>query len=884
MKKYLNILLSVFLSFLIFPQALPAVSPTQNTAENNSVVQETIFDNNENTLNQDSDTVHMPETSSGSQITEYDENVKTVSDNNDKINPEIFADYNELYGIEKKTQPQIVLNSKAERSAGTQYLKYLAVFIEFSDSDENIVHHLDDAQCVSNAETIFNSDELFEMESVNGKIKVPSFKKYYEMQSYGKLSITADIFPKENGKVASYRDPHPMAYYLKYSENNTIGYKNSNESLERERELINNAVDYVADQIAASGITADEIDSGNDGFVDAISFFVEGTDAFSASIGWGDLLWSHKMDNIGVNTKILGKEVSAYNLVYSYDYADVAGVFSFNRGGYGTIIHEFGHTLGYMDLYRTGASQNMPVGFYDIMGNSIGSNPQNFLAYYISEYNRATNWHNPLPVISKSTQSITLTKPEFTDPNEKRAVKIQTDKASKEYFVIEYHEKQNTYSSHSADESGIIVYRVNENNKYSGNKDGGEHGEKDHTFVFRPNETALGAGLGNLSQATLNLNRPSLGKDIDFSNSAFDNKTVYYSDGSNSGIIINVTAQTDNSVTFNISIPAPEGSGTQADPYLISDTDTFIYFLQRNTANKYYKLVNNIDFSGVTDYPKMQFQGFLDGNGKTISNINSSCGVFDETGNFNGKSSVENLIVENINANGNGAYLGGFVSNAYNCTLKNIHIKSGKVINTEDTMNDLSSTGGFSGNVSNSVIIENCSSAADVNSPKNAGGFIGINMNAVIRNCYANGITTGNKNIGGFIGLQCIMDNSYNIPQNTYFFVKSGLRSAVGGYAAFHNLTALPANSLDKGISALTDEIRLDKESITISELEIAKLTVLNASSKITWSSSNPYTARVDASGRIAPFSPGTTVITATDESGRSVSCTVTVIPAPLPF
>ena len=50
-----------------------------------------------------------------------------------------------------------------------------------------------------------------------------------------------------------------------------------------------------------------------------------------------------------------------------------------------------------------------------------------------------------------------------------RAIKIQQNKESKEYFIIEYHEKQNTYDEYSADMSGIIVYRVNDNNKYLGN-------------------------------------------------------------------------------------------------------------------------------------------------------------------------------------------------------------------------------------------------------------------------------------------------------------------------------------------------------------------------------------------------------------------------------
>ncbi|MCI9413376.1 MAG: hypothetical protein HFJ31_02535, partial [Clostridia bacterium] len=227
-------------------------------------------------------------------------------------------------------------------------MKYLAVFVKFSDSDAKLTYHLDDEQCVENAEKIFNRD-YFEMDTVKGKISVPSFKKYYETQSYGNLSIEAEIFPKQDGKVVTYEDKHPIGYYLRYSSTNSIGYKTEEEAKDRERELVNNAVTHISSQVASAGINAQDIDTNNDEIIDAISFFVEGNEPVS----WGDLLWSHMKDNIGATATILGKQVGPYNIIYTqYNYTEPAGVFSLNRGTYGTIIHEFGHTLGYVDLYR----------------------------------------------------------------------------------------------------------------------------------------------------------------------------------------------------------------------------------------------------------------------------------------------------------------------------------------------------------------------------------------------------------------------------------------------------------------------------------------------------------------------------------------------------
>lgn len=724
---------------------------------------------------------------------------------------------------------QVNTTSQSKSMAPNRKLKYIAVFIEFSDSDIGKTRHLDDEECVKNAEKIFNSDEDFEMETINGVIKVPSFKKYYENQSYGKLSITTKIFPRHNGKVVSYKDPKPRGYYLKYSESNPIGYKDSSESLQRETELVNNAVSYIASQIGAEGIQASELDTDNNGMVDAISFFIDGCEEDETNIGWGDLLWSHKTDNYGIQSTLLGKRVQPYNIIYTYDYSEVAGVFSLNRGTYGTIIHEFGHTLGYIDLYRFGQSLNRPVGFYDIMGNTVGSNPQNFLTYFISEYYTETNWHEPIPVINQTTQNITLYKPNFINSKEQRAIKIQTSDSNDEYFIIEYHEKQNTYDSHSADESGIIIYRVNEKNKYQGNKEGGDHGEKDHIFVFRPGETALGAAQGELSQATLTQTRSHLGKELRRNNKDFDNQTIYYSDGSNSGIIVDVIAQTDKSVTFNVTFPQMQGNGTQSDPYIIDDVDTFLYLMQRDTKNKYYKIAKDIDFAGINNYPKIIFEGNLDGNNKTLLNITAvGTGVFGSIYNNSQHIYIENLNIENINITpSNGDFLGGFVSDVSNATIRNVNLKSGSVTNI-DGLNSISSTGGFVGNANNTTIFENCSTSLNVSSGKNVGGFIGINMNAIIKNCHAYGKAIGNSNVGGFVGLQYIMDNTYNVPQGAYYYYTEGnMPNAVGGYAYGHNLQALPESLLGQGIKGIlkndTEEPSFILESNVLNHFGLTK-------------------------------------------------------------
>lgn len=701
---------------------------------------------------------------------------------------------------------QDVLAFDAQAVNNTKYVKNIAVFIEFADGGSTKDHHLDHPDSVANAEKIFNSDS-FIMDTVNGKISVPSFKTYFERESYGALSISTEIFPKKDGTVYSYVDSHPIQYYLKYSSTNPLGYTNNDMKRARETELVNNATNYISNMVLASGITKEELDPNNDGKVDAITFVVEGEE--NLVIAWNDLLWSHKSDNMGITAKIMDKNVTSYTLLLAKDYKGSAGLFSLDRGTYGTIIHEYGHMLGFMDLYRFGDSSSKPVGFYDIMGNAVGSNPQSFLTYFISEYHNTTSWHSKMPEIHETTKNITLYKPKFIDKNEKRAIKVKLDGIDNEFFVIEYHDKVNTYTDYSADLSGIIVYRVNEDNKFTGNTDGSNQGRYDHVYIFRPNETALGAGKGNLSQATLNMTRPKFGKALNLNDTGFDNKAIFFTDGSNSGIQIEVVSETTDSVTFNVIYPSLEGSGVETDPYLIRDVDTYLYLMSLSTTDKYYKLMNDLDFKDIKNYPLIDFEGNFNGNNKTLKNITSSTGVFNYIGQMKKHIVIENLYIENLNViSSKGNTLGGFGAVCENATLRNIHIRSGIIKQTGTPLHDLVTTGGFVGNINNSSYILNCSIVADVSGPKHVGGLIGLNMNAHIENAFASGNISGNVK-GGFIGLQSITDSKYNVPVNAYYKADaSKTLSAVGGYAkmagnqnAVHNLSVLGESSLGIGIT-----------------------------------------------------------------------------------
>ncbi|MDE5539793.1 MAG: Ig-like domain-containing protein, partial [Bacilli bacterium] len=471
-------------------------------------------------------------------------------------------------------------------------------------------------------------------------------------------------------------------------------------------------------------------------------------------------------------------------------------------------------------------------------------------------------------VINKTKKNITLYKPEFVDDNELRAVKVVVDERSDEYFIIEYHEKQETYDSYAAEDSGIIVYRVNEKNKYLGNT---SSGNQDHTFIFRPNETTLGAGLGDLTKATLNMKRPTLGKTLDSNKSAFDKDSIYYTDGTNSGIVVKVTSETTNSVTFDITFPEVKGSGTKDDPYIIETVDDFLYLMQLSTKNKYYKLTKDLDFKAIVDYPKIDFYGVFDGNNKTIRNVTATdTGIFRYVGDYNAQAKIYNLNVENLQVSSSkGDHLGGLASVIDNANINNVHLKSGKVTNVKNIYNNgIASTGGFGGSVSSSAVIQDSSSLLSVSSPQNVGGFIGINMNATIKNSYTNSVLSGNSNVGAFIGLQCITDNVYKIPENV-FYNSLKLSNAVGSYVnSMHNVKALATNELAKGIVGVSIEeaISLNVNDVVDYSIKVNPNVSVNTTYSVVDSSIVKY-----ADGKIRALKAGTTKLNANLKVGTGV-------------
>lgn len=665
-------------------------------------------------------------------------------------------DYTSQYGLSKNDdiQPLIpkVKNNTDEaisyaNSVSTKDIKYIAVLIEFPDSNmQNI--HLDDENALKAGEMIARTGG--KIVSLDGEKDLLPINEYFSRYSYGKLNVDIQYFPKnDQNQVISYKTQKPRTYYLRQSANNPDGFTSDN-ILERETELLNEVLQHIKATLEKN-YTADQLDTNNDGYLDAINFFVE-SEFLDKNIKRGDILWSHKTDNL-LPTKIQGLNVGKYNIINAGDPSSPGSVFSYqkntstgevklNRANYSVIIHEFLHTLGLRDLYRVGDGD--PVGIYDIMAYNHPTNPQPVLTINSRE---TLGWGQAIPTFNPN-ETVKIYRPQYNSDNEKTSYKILSKLNSNEYFVVEYYDKPEGISN-SGREDGLIIYRVR--NDISNNLSGStSNPEKDYVYVFRPNETVIGeANSNSIKDAVISPQVGTIyGKSLDETTGGWDKDSIYFSDGRNSGIKLEITESTNDYISVRYTAPEVNGNGTATDPYLISSVAEWNNYVR---SNNYVKLTQNIDFTGETLNPQDLVNAYIDGNGMKLSNISiNGSGLFESLNN----STVKNLTIDNINVTGQAGGHAGALSGTFNGgEIDNVKILSGSVTGGNPSQYSMQGVGGFVGTISSGTI-KNSSAKVNVSRGDHIGSFIGLSQGGIIQNNSASGIVTftSNEKAGGFYG------------------------------------------------------------------------------------------------------------------------------------
>lgn len=184
----------------------------------------------------------------------------------------------------------------------------------------------------------------------------------------------------------------------------------------------------------------------------------------------------------------------------------------------------------------------------------------------------------------------------------------------------------------------------------------------------------------------------------------------------------------------------------QVFDYAIRTADDFGKIADDLSAT--YFLENDIDFAG-TDYVtvahwndsqsgKIGFSGRLDGNGKTVRNLDLS---------YNGRYTSSNAliglilragVVENLNVCVSGRDLtnSGGICNVNYGTIRNCYVKVGEVVSTD---NASYAFGGIANQNQSTGVIENCiADFTEATLSGNIAGIVGRTYNgAVYRNCFA---------------------------------------------------------------------------------------------------------------------------------------------------
>ena len=358
----------------------------------------------------------------------------------------------------------------------------------------------------------------------NDKFWKGSFKEYFYDISGGRHQVDS-VFPQTN-------DDGTVTYIE--MDNTVDNYKGATgEAL---------MIDEIARKLGEAYPSYDgaQLDLNNDGIIDNFMIIpsVTSQNQFTPHSSTG-----------GNTSSFAGRKIGAYNVIENRTSAALpTGMFDIH-----TAAHEYIHTFGIPDYYRSsyqyaGSGEN-PVGIWDPMGVP-GQRP-----WPLAVTREAIGWTtvNEKPAADNSYVLYDAAAA-YNDADKVQALKFYTPMSASEYFVVEYRKAGSSSDKKSLDQGapgdGLIVYRVNPSLKDEGNLQG-----KDYIYVFRPGDTSITASDGivenaQVGLASYNATRQEIGS-LDMNKKITDD-AICYSDGRNSGIKINVTAQTDDSVSFNI--------------------------------------------------------------------------------------------------------------------------------------------------------------------------------------------------------------------------------------------------------------------------------------------------------------------------------------------
>lgn len=442
------------------------------------------------------------------------------------------------------------------------------IFAKFSDDNLDIFNAEYTVTYSGGTQRVYrNWDNIKSMyDKSEGQNCDNSFKNYISIISEGKINVT-NIFPQESADGKSVNTYTLESKKSEYSSSDMI-------------------VSEVLAAIKSGRIKCDfkgaKLDNLQSGYIDNLTVIVQGATEDSDNV-----IYPHKTQYAG-NGDINGLKVYFYNTLPSgslvTDDASL-GV----RQQQGVISHEFLHVLGMPDLYRR-SGNGVPVGAWDIM--AVNSQ---FLQYPLSYLRAEQGWIDINWIDKPGTYTLTA----VSESGGNKLFGIKTPLSDTEYIMLEYRKKNsdNYFAlEHAIPSTGLLMYRVDTKIEDYTNIRG-----ENYLYVYRPDVTDPEAGTdvytsGDYSGrnkvygAAIEPDKNETGYGSTDLSATYKDNTLYYSDGSNSGVAIsNAKLSADKStVTFDISFADYEnaglwdkvGSGIASEvtgkPYMLySDNDVY---------------------------------------------------------------------------------------------------------------------------------------------------------------------------------------------------------------------------------------------------------------------------------------------------------------------
>lgn len=259
-----------------------------------------------------------------------------------------------------------------------------------------------------------------------------SIAQYFRDQSYGKFQPHYDVVgPVKLDKNLSF-----------YGQNDTQG------SDTYAHYMITEACQQ-ADTLF--DVDFSKYDNNGDGSVDFVYVIYAG---YAESYGApSNTIWPHQstLDSYGAAINLDGVTINRY--ACSEELKNTSGT---TLEGIGTFCHEFGHVLGFPDLYQTSGGSGVPLGQWDIMDRGCYNNDSKTPAGY-SAWERWTMRWMDLPELDSAAASITLR--DIHD--EPEAYKLTSPVNRYEYYVIE-NRQQTSWDAPQA-VSGLMIQHIDYN-------------------------------------------------------------------------------------------------------------------------------------------------------------------------------------------------------------------------------------------------------------------------------------------------------------------------------------------------------------------------------------------------------------------------------------